>query len=56
MLSYLQWFLNGFDSVLSPAELSDVYSCLAICIPVILTCAGVFSFVWACVGIFGGRK
>lgn len=56
MLQYIQWFLTDFDTVLTPAELSDVYSCLAICIPVVFTLAAVFGICWAIVGVFGGGR
>lgn len=52
MYSYIQWFLAGFDSVLSPAEISDCYSCLAVTIPVVLTIAGVVMLIWAIMGVF----
>lgn len=52
MTSYIQWFIDGLDSLLSPSEVAEVVQCLAIIVPTILTCAGVFGLCWCIAGVF----
>lgn len=49
----LDLWLSGFDSVLTVAELSDVYQALAVIIPTVLCIGGVVFAIYIVRGVFG---
>lgn len=49
----LDSWLTGFDSVLTTAELSDVYQALAVIIPTILSIGGIVFAIYIVRGLFG---